>query len=160
MKRSFNYGLVILLLALVCGAVAFHAARSHKTQSHSGVLFDTLPELEWVRNELKLNSEQFARVSELHVGYRPKCMEMCDRIRKAHERLELASRSADKLSPELKAAIEDHARVHAECQEAMLEHLYETAAVLDDAQGDRYLEMMLPFALDFSHSEPAGIHGK
>ena len=160
MKKSTGFEVLILLLALVVGVFAFFAVRSHKIQSRHEVLIDNLPELAWVRSELKLSNEQFAKVSELHVGYRPKCLEMCHRIRKAHERLELASQGADAVSPELKAAIDDHARVHAECQEAMLEHLYETAAVLDDTQADRYLEVMLPFALDFSHSEPGGIHGE
>jgi RNA polymerase sigma-70 factor (ECF subfamily) len=38
----------------------------------------------------------------------------------------------------------------------MLEHLYETAAVLEEAQGRRYLDAMLPYALDFKYSEPNG----
>jgi len=49
------------------------------------------------------------------------------------------------------AAISDHARIHAESQEAMIGHLYRTAAVLDKDQAKRYLTIMLPYALDFSH---------
>ncbi len=160
MKRSAKYGIVLVILALLVGSACFFIARSHQAQSRHEVLVDNLPELEWVRSELKLSDEQFEKVRELHIGYRPKCIEMCRQIRKAHERLEDASRDADGLTPDLKAAIEDHARVHAECQEKMLEHLYETAAVLDEEQANHYLKVMLPFALDFSHSEPGGVHGK
>ncbi|MCH1503783.1 MAG: periplasmic heavy metal sensor [Verrucomicrobiales bacterium] len=160
MKKSAIYGVAILMLALIIGAASFFVVKSHKAQAQHEVLIDNLPELEWVRDELNLSNEQFAKVSELHIDYRPICEKMCHRIRKAHERLENVSRDVDRLTPELKAAIEDHARIHAESQQAMIEHLYETAAVLDDAQAARYLKMMLPFALDFSHSEPEGVHGK
>lgn len=160
MMRSARYGVAILLSAVMIGAVAFFAASAHKTQLRQNVLVDNLPELEWVRGELGLSNEQFEKVRELHVDYRPECVEMCDRIHKAHARLVQASREADGLTPELKAAIEHHARVQAECREAMLAHLYETAAVLDETQANHYLKLMLPFALDLSHSGPGGIHGK
>jgi hypothetical protein len=97
-------------------------------------------------------------VTELHVAYRPQCAEMCHRILEAHERLDRAAFSSDVVTAELKAVIADHARIHAECQEAMIAHLYRTAAVLDERQAKRYLKTMLPFALDFSHSEPEGVH--
>lgn len=160
MKNSSKVGAVILLIALMAGFCVFIAVRSHKSPSAHGALIDDLPELEWCRTELNLSTEQFEKVRELHVAYRPECEEMCDRIRDTHIRLEEASQGAEGVTPELKAAIADHARIHAECQEAMLEHLYETAAVLDENQAERYLKMMLPFALDFSHSEPGGVHGE
>lgn len=160
MKNSSRYGGAILLISLIVGFCVFFAARSHKAPSSHAALIDDLPDLEWCRSELNLSPEQFEKVRELHVAYRPTCEEMCHRIRKAHLRLEEASQGAQGVTPELKAAIEDHARIHAECQEAMLEHLYETAAILDEEQAQRYLTMMLPFALDFSHSELGDVHGE
>jgi hypothetical protein len=158
MKRRIAWGAAILIFALACGVAAFVATRSHRVEETHEVLLDDMPELSWLRDELDLSDEQFAKVRQLHVGYRPKCVVMCRRIREAHERLDAASRGEEEVTPELKAAIEDHARLHAECQQAMLEHLYETAAVLDDDQARRYIETMLPYALDFSHSEPEGMH--
>jgi hypothetical protein len=79
---------------------------------------------------------------------------MCNRIVEAHERLERIADEAKGVSPELEVAISDHARIHAECQTEMLEHLYDTAALLDEEQAKLYLDTMLPYALDFSHSEP------
>jgi hypothetical protein len=73
---------------------------------------------------------------------------MCRRIAEAHSRLESLSRTARGMTPELEAAIRDHARVHAECQQRMLEHLYQTAKLFDDQQAARYLETMVHHALD------------
>ena len=42
----------------------------------------------------------------------------------------------------------------------MLNHLYETAATLSPEQSRRYLETMLPYALDFTHSESGTLHAR
>jgi hypothetical protein len=155
MKKVFT----ILVLALLAGVAAFCVMRSHKlAQQNPRVLLDSTPELAWLRADLKLTDQQFVRVSELHADYRPKCVELCHRIGAAHERLEAAARAHGTVSPELKAAIADHAKIHAECQEAMLEHIYNTAAALDEKQAAHYLDTMLPYALDFTHSEPDNAH--
>ncbi len=144
MKR----GLLFLLVALAAGITAFCIARSHRQSAHSGVLLDSMPELAWLRTELKLTDDQAAKAGELHVAYRPVCAEMCRHISEAHEKLESISRGSRGMTPELDAAIKDHARVHAECQRKMLEHLYQTAALFDAEQAAKYLETMIPHALD------------
>jgi hypothetical protein len=155
MKR----GVLILLLALFAGFVSFCAMRWHQSAGHhSGIVLDVMPELEWLRNELKLSDEQFSKVSALHVAYRPKCTEMCRRIAEAHEEIETIAKSIGEVSPEFREALKRHADIHVECQEQMLKHLYETAATLNKEQATRYLEAMLPFALDFSHSESGTLH--
>ena len=141
-------GLLIFVLALVTGITAFYATRVHYYSERKGVLLDSMPELAWLHTELKLSDDQFAKASRLHVAYRPTCEVMCRNIAEAHARLETLARSGHGMSPELTEAISDHARVHAECQQKMLEHLYQTAALLDDKQAARYLETMVPHALD------------
>lgn len=116
-----------------------------------------MPELTWVRSELGLTEEQFAKVSTLHAAYRPKCEAMCQRIRKAHEKLDHLAAKQIGITDELRLAITEHANIHAECQEAMLNHLYNTAAEMDSEQSEKYLRAMLPYALDFSHSEPGTV---
>lgn len=142
------------------GALAFWFMRSHKLATSQGPILDTMPELAWLRMELKLTPEQFTEVSSLHVAYRPKCMEMCHRISEAHEKIEVLARGGRKMSPELEQAIREHSKIHAESQEAMLKHLYETAAVLEANQANCYLDTMLPFALDFTLSEPGTLHSR
>lgn len=158
MKDVARWGMIVVVLAVICGAVAFWVTRSHMTEKSHAVLLDDLPELAWVKKEFQLTDQQFAKVRELHIGYRPKCAEMCQRISEAHDKLKTAVQTHDAMSPELKKAIEEHAAVHAECQRSMLTHLYETAAVLDKEQARRYLEAMLPYAMDFKFSEPKGAH--
>ncbi len=153
-------GIIVLILALLAGVTAFCLMRSHKMAVIRGPLLDAMPELAWVRTELKLTDEQFAKVSELHAAYRPKCKELCRSISDAHEKMEGLARKDRNLTPELEEALREHARIHVESQQAMLKHLYETAAVLDHNQASRYLEAMLPYALDFSHSESANLHSR
>jgi hypothetical protein len=156
MKR----GIFIFTAALLAGLVAFCLMRSHKMAVGHESMVDSMPELAWVRKDLKLTDAQFAKVSELHAAYRPKCAEMCRRISDAHEKMESLTRKDRKLTPELQEAVREHAVIHAECQQAMLKHLYETAAVLDEKQAARYLDTMLPYALDFTQSESGSLHSR
>lgn len=158
MKNYTKWGVIVVVLALICGACAFWVSRNHITERRRSVMLDDMPELEWVKNEFQLNDQQFAKVRELYIDYLPKCAEMCQRISEAHDKIKAAVQNHDAMSPELEEAIADHARVHGECQQAMLTHLYKTAAVLDAEQGRKYLESMLPYALDFKFSEPKGAH--
>jgi hypothetical protein len=107
---------------------------------------------------LQLSDEQFAKATALHVAYRPVCEEMCDRIARAHASLESLARGGRGITPELAEAIRHHARVHAECQQKMLEHLYQTADLLDERQAARFLESMVPHALDSAGSGSQGTH--
>lgn len=151
--------LIVLAISVATGICAFAWMKTHKEGGkQSSSLLEVMPELAYLREELDLSDSQFKKVSDLHAAYLPKCGEMCERIASAHARLDDASRGKTEVTPELKEAIEDHARIHAECQEKMLTHLYETARILDEKQAHRYLEVMLPFALDFSHSEPEEVH--
>ena len=151
-------GLLIFVLALVTGITAFYATRVHYYSERKGVLLDSMPELAWLHTELKLSDDQFAKASRLHVAYRPTCEVMCRNIAEAHARLETVARSGHGMSPELTEAIRDHARVKAECQQKMLEHLYQTASLLNDEQAARYLDATLPHALDSSTNAEDGPH--
>lgn len=154
MKR----GLLILLLALAAGLGAFWVTRSHQPAARQEVLLDAMPELAWLRRELKLSDEQFAKASALHTAYRPQCAAMCRSIADAQSTMESLARTARGMTPELAAAVTEHARVQAECQQKMLAHLYQTAGLLDERQAARYLDMMLPQALNSSGGATPGCH--
>lgn len=148
-------GLLFLLLALAAGIATFCITRSHRQSAHQEVLLDSMPELAWLRADLKLTDEQFRKASELHVTYRPVCAEMCKHIADAHAKLEALASGGRGMTPQLDEAIREHARVHAECQRRMLDHLYQTADLLDDKQAARYLETMIPHALDSTATSSA-----
>lgn len=151
-------GLLILVVALAVGLLAYWVTRHQQQAERKEVLLDSIPELAWLRVELNLSDEQFAKASALHVAYRPTCMEMCRSIAAAHAKLETLTQGNRAISPELEEAIRDHARVHAECQVKMLEHLYQTAKLLDAKQSARYLETVLPHALDSPGGRSGGSH--
>lgn len=151
-------GLLILLVALAAGAAAFWVTRSHQQHDRQAVLLDAMPELAWLRGELQLSDAQFAQACALHTAYRPQCAVMCRRIADARTQLESLAQAGRGMTPELAAAIRELARVRAECQQKMLEHLYQTARLFDDRQAARYLEKVLPAALEATTAGPATCH--
>lgn len=99
--------LILLAVALLAGSVAFCVTRSHKLAERKTVLLDAMPELAWVREELELTDDQFARIAALHAAYRPTCVEMCRRIADAQGRVEAAARGTRNMVPELEVAIRE-----------------------------------------------------
>lgn len=156
MKRS----VLVFTIAIIAGVAAFCLIRTQIGTKPESVLLDSMPELAWVKSELKLSDEQFAKVSALHAAYRPRCMEMCGKIAAAHEKVENMIRENPQVTPELERAIHEHAAIHADCQQAMLDHIFQTAGVLDREQAALYIKKMLPYALDFSHSESGKMHAR
>jgi hypothetical protein len=150
MKRP----LFLLLAALLAGLLAYTGVRFWPTApARGGILLDEMNELAWLKGELALTDAQMEAVARTHHDYRPKCEEMCRKIDEAESRLtEVATRSRT-MTPELSEAIHGAARVRAECQEAMIGHLHQTAALLEPEQAEKYLAAMLPLALGTSSSE-------
>lgn len=151
-----QFALIFLgLMALGSGAY-FWARQSAVCCRHVGVSeahahtvlpAERLPELEWLRRELALNEGQFERVRELHLNYLPRCQDMCQKIEEAARRVRDTARVSRGLTPELQAALAAESAVRRECQENLLRHLYATAACMDEAQAQRYLDLIAPAAL-------------
>jgi Spy/CpxP family protein refolding chaperone len=152
MKRSRP--ILIVFVAVLAGILAYTGARLWPVApSRAGILLDEMNELSWLKEELALTDAQMAAVAKLHHEYRPKCEEMCHKIHQADGRLAVVAARSRSMTPELSAAIHEAARVRAECQEAMLVHLHQTAALLEPAQAEKYLAAMLPLALGISTPE-------
>ncbi|CAN5787853.1 hypothetical protein BH11VER1_BH11VER1_37810 [soil metagenome] len=151
MKR----GLLIIGAAMLAGLAGFAITHwkccefltDRTASAHSN---SRLPELEWLRREFKLTDAQFAKVSELHQAYRPTCENLCMKIMTSHDRLKKLVGNGTEISPEFQAGLHEHAELHVECQIAMLNHLYRTAACLSPEQARRYLDAMLPQVLTMS----------
>ena len=139
--------LAILILALLAGFAAFGITRKHCTTSNSNTLLDHLPELAWLKTELALSDAQFSEVAELHDAYRPVCEEMCRRIDDSRARLEAVALKNRSTDSELQQAIAQYEQVRSDCKMKMLEHLYQTAALMSKEQAGRYLKAVLPAAL-------------
>jgi hypothetical protein len=143
MKR----GLLILVLAVCAGVLAFFLTRGNESKDGHTTLLDSMPELAWLRSELGLSHEQFEKASELHRNYRPKCEEMCRQIANSEAAVAALAQNNREMNRELALAVENHGRVIAECKQSMLEHMYATAAVMSEDQAMRYLQITLPSAL-------------
>lgn len=141
-------GLLILAAAMMAGILAFFLSRGQRTAETGSVLLDSLPELAWLRTDLELADEQFSKVEKLHLDYRPVCAEMCRRIAESEAAVAKLAGTQGGMSNDLAQAIENHGRVIAACKRSMLEHLYQTASLMDERQARRYLEVTLPLALD------------
>ncbi|SKA85226.1 Heavy-metal resistance [Prosthecobacter debontii] len=158
MKRGF----LILLTALLVGIVGYFVTRQPCCEAsgegmatHDGG--SLLPELKWLHHELKLTDEQFAKVKERHLAYRPTCEALCMKVAASQKKVQTLAQAGNIAAPELSAALEEQAAVRAECQKAMLKHLHETAAVMSPDQAKHYLDIMLPQIIgpDAGHS-PGG----
>lgn len=150
MKRP----LFMFAFALLAGVLAFFGMRNHQMAERNGALLvDQLPELAWLKKDLQLSDSEFAKVKELHLSYRPKCLEMCSRITQAREKLRDSSQAERRMSPELESAVREYAKVQADCQQAMLRHLYQTAAFLSPKKAERFLKAALPAALGGYHGD-------
>lgn len=150
---------LFLVLLAVTGLIAFFGVRwCQSPVRNDRMLLDTMPELEWLRKDLQLTDAQFDRVAKLHAEYRPQCMEMCRRIDEAGMKVEAKLRQNREITPELEAAVQEHARVRAECRLTMLKHIYDTARLLNEEQAARYLDDVMRSAVE-TNAKGAVHHG-
>lgn len=107
-----------------------------------------LPELEWLRREFKLTNEQFEKVAQAHEAYRPTCEALCKKVMASHAKIKELARPSKPVTPELEAALTEHALLHVECQKAMLNHLHQTASLMSPEQAEKYLDALLPEVIE------------
>jgi hypothetical protein len=148
--------LLFLCIAVLAGLTTFGASRWSSwpdSPPPGSRVLAAMPELEWLRDELKLDPDQYEKVRARHEAYLPTCAALCRRIDEARKSTETYALAHHTLTPEYRRILNEHAQAHVDCQQEMLKHLYETAALLNKDQSRRYLEMMLPYALHFKHRE-------
>lgn len=135
MKRAWFIVLAGLVVAVAGYACIYFAG----TASPRAVEKSEEPVLAWLQREYQLSDLQFARVRALHEAYRPKCMEMCRKIDAKNEQLHKLLAATNVITPDIKQALAEGARLRMECQAAMLGHFYEVAQAMPTDQGKRYL---------------------
>ncbi len=135
MKR----GLLILSLGVVGAAVAYFCLYLMGTAKPRALMQSSQPELAWLKHEFNLGDAEFKRVSELHAGYLPQCMERCRRIDELNDKLSNTLASATQVTPELEKLLSERAQMRAACQAEMLKHFFEVSRAMPPEQGKRYL---------------------
>lgn len=150
MKR----GIFILVTAVVVGLCMFLCARlmlsTHIVESAKAIPKENrslLPELHWLQNWLRLDAEQTKMVKALHLAYLPKCEDLCHRVYLSNQDVLALSTHNSTVDAKLRTAIEKRAKLAVECQQALLEHVYQTAACLRPDQSKKYLDLMVPYTL-------------
>ena len=154
MSRARVTTIALLVLATVLGIAAFWAARlicPTCFKEHGGG--DLHSEVAWMKSEFDLTDEEFRRVEQLHVEYVPKCDEYCRRIAETAGEVNRLAGSKAGMNDELASAIRENQRTRAECLQALLEHLYETAEAMPPEKGRRFLEMALAKVLSPEHPD-------
>ncbi|MDZ4405549.1 periplasmic heavy metal sensor [Prosthecobacter sp.] len=142
-------GQFILVIALALGVCMFFCSHYWlREQPVSNAMpqerESLLPELEWLRQRLRLDEAQFEKVKALHLAYRPKCQELCMRAQEAEAALRAVMRDPQK---DPSAALKTRAELQVECQQAMLAHVRQTAACMTPEQAKHYLDTLLPHVL-------------
>ena len=155
MKR----GLIILIVAVMLGVGMYFGSQqmlkpcacvnADQMPVENGSL---LPELEWLRLSLHLTEPQFEKVKTLHLAYQPRCAELCMRVQHSDHVLQDCTSHSRTVTEDVSKHMREHAALAQECQQAMLQHVYETAACLEPAQADNYLKIVLPHVLGAAHA--------
>lgn len=158
MKR----GIFILACALLAGLCMFVCSQlmltsgeplaSKTIPKENGSL---LPELHWLQTWLRLDTEQIQKVKALHLAYLPKCEDLCHRVYLSNEDILALTGRSTSVDAKLRSAMDERAKLAVECQQALLEHVYQTASCLRPEQSKKYLDLMVPYTLGIPTKDAA-----
>lgn len=134
-----NRFLLILTAALVACVVACVAVYN--------ITMRTPPE-EWIGKQLGLRGDRLEAFTNAHNRYAIHCAEMCVRIKASDQKLATLILSHRTVTPEIEAAIARSDALRNECRRSMLAHFYEVTALLDPAQAEAYLQLVMPLIVN------------
>src|SRR5438270_378359 len=118
MKKTW----LIMLAGLLAAGIGYTCVFVPMRSAHRSSDRDSQPELAWLKKEYQLTDAQFAQVVRLHEAYLPKCAQMCRRIDEQNATVQQLLAATNAVTPEIRAALAEAARLRAECETAMLEH--------------------------------------
>ena len=146
--------LIFILCAGMAAGVAFMITRwagAAKSLPLEG-------QLSWLKAEFRLSEAQVAAIKVLHEDYVPVCQTHCAKIQEARRAAGIAAKNAAGGDSGAKAAEEaalaELRRVEAVCQDATRAHLLRVAAVMEAAQGERFIGLVLPKLGEQKHDAP------
>lgn len=138
----------LILIPLLAGAAFLVTRQMSMTggpseKPHRGpMVMPATPEggLLWLKSEFHLGEAEYERIRTLHEGYLPGCQERCLEIARVNQDFFALIQKNKSITPEVKARLEEAARLRARCKELMLAHFYEVAAAMPPGAAGRYLE--------------------
>ena len=139
--------LLCALIAVVAGLTSFGLTRWVASQRAPA------DEMAWLRQEFALNAQQAEAIARLHARYGPVCDEHCANVMATRQRL-AALTPGTPAHAEASAEMERLAQV---CSDSTRRHLEAVAALMDPAQGARYLALIGGKIAEHNHAEPLGL---
>jgi hypothetical protein len=133
-RRGVGFVLSLLGVSVTLGWGAAAASRSLLRES---------PE-DWVSRCFCGTPEQSRRVRVLETSFRAECPPQCAQMCASRNTLEQVLARSRSVTPELRGALETHARACSAARLEVLEHVYAVAAVLPEERRDAYLRAVLP----------------
>ena len=143
---------LILVGGLIVALMAYAGSYFIGSAPYRGMAGSPTPELAWLQREFHLSDAEFGRVSKLHEAYLNGCADRCREIDTKNAVLQRLLAATNTVTPEIEAALQETARMRAECQKAMLEHFYEVSRTMPPEQGRRYLAWVTARTLGASHA--------
>lgn len=137
----------ILLGLLAAGVTIFAAAYFLAHQICARQITNPADDLDWLRQEFRLNEAELASIRQLHEGYLPLCAEMCQQIAAKKRELESVLDQGTNLVTEVEQRLMELGELRARCQSRMLQHFVEVSHAMPPEQGRRYLARMQSLTL-------------
>jgi hypothetical protein len=137
------------LLVVVTGIVAGLAAHFAWFDTHRPCSGDELScQLAWIRTELKLNNEQYARIRAIHEAQSPKLLALAAQVAQlreeyaAFDRQRLTTDTVDFI--EFARFVEQRRAIDRECLKLTHQLVAATSDTMTPAQRERYLGLVGP----------------
>ena len=138
----------LIVIPVLAGAAFLVTRRMHMAEDvhakpgRKEMVMSATPEggLLWLKSEYHLSDAEYERISAMHESYLPGCMERCKEIARVRTEFFTLIKQSKSVTPELKARLDESARLRARCSELMLAHFYEVAAAMPPEAATRYLE--------------------
>ncbi|MEI6715002.1 MAG: periplasmic heavy metal sensor [Verrucomicrobiota bacterium] len=99
--------------------------------------------LAWMQKDLQLTDQEYGKVCALHDAYMPNCKALCQKLDKCARDLSDVFERELKSSAATEAAFRDYEAVRSECQRQSMQHVLETAAVMNPEAGRRFMREVL-----------------
>ena len=147
MKRPWLF----ILGGLAIGLLAYGGAYFCGSASSRGMMESQTPELAWLQKEFHFSDAELARITKLHESYMAACAERCKRIDAVNSDLRTLLAATNTVTPAIEKALEESARLQAECRKEMLRHFYEVSRTMPPDQGRRYLAWVTGCTLGPAH---------
>jgi hypothetical protein len=109
-------------------------------------------DLEWLREEFKLEPAEMARVRQLHEGYLPRCAVYCRKIAEKKREIAITLAGTTNLTANasqklLERQLVELGELRAHCQAEMFIHFQDVSEAMPPDQGRRYLAVMRQLVL-------------